>query len=94
MAYRLIAEFESPPDWVAVHAALVRVQGLVELFPIDQEGAAVGLAIPQKVAREAVPDLASVLSVLEAHGAVTTDLYSGMRVDQTEWVQVVARLSA
>jgi hypothetical protein len=92
MAYCLISEFEKEPAWEALHNELERVRGGIELFPMNDHGPALGIAIPRKAAKDAAHELEAVLAVVTRFEGVTTDLYSGKQVDAVEYEEIRRRL--
>jgi hypothetical protein len=94
MAYCLISEFQTEPAWHDLYTALERVRSKVDLFPIQEHGSAVGIAIPRNVAKDAAAELEAITDVLRRFGGVTIDLYSGKEADASELPNIRARLVA
>ena len=81
MAYGIIAEAKSAPDWQALHGAIQGLYKRVEVFPITPAG--LGLSVPQiKIDDAAWEEIEQILDVTgKKFGMEAYDLASGLKIE-------------
>jgi len=82
MAYTLVAESKSAPDWPALHGAVMPLRKRVELFPVPASNG-LGMSVPQRLRDElAWEEFTQILDVLQKKfGMEVYDLATGTKVE-------------
>jgi len=81
MAYSLVWEFASLPQWEDLRSKLAEADWGCEFFPIvEEDSAALGISISRDRASRVAEELDGVIAILDPYGGALYDLYSGRHI--------------